>query len=63
LAAIAGAGIGLLMAMLFWIFDDAEPIVLLVGCAVGAYCGWLALAVAYVVPLRPNKSLERTREG
>ena len=62
-AAIVGSGIGLLVAMFFWIADDAEPIVLFVGCTVGAFCGWTALAVAYVVPVRPNKSLERTREG
>ena len=62
-ATIAGAGMGLLIAMLFWIMGDMEPIVLLLGCTVGALCGWSALAVAYVVPVRPNKSLERRREG
>jgi hypothetical protein len=61
-SAIAGAGIGLLIGMLFWLFDDAESIVLLVGCAVGACCGWVSLAVAYGVTVRPNKSLERTRD-
>ncbi len=60
-AATAGAGIGVLTSMLFWIFDDAESIILLLGCTVGAFCGWTALAVVYVMPVRPNKSLERTR--
>jgi hypothetical protein len=63
LTAMAGAAIGLLIGMLFWLFDDAESIALVVGCAVGAFCGWCALAVAFVVPVRSNKSLERTREG
>jgi hypothetical protein len=63
LTATAGGAIGLLVAMFFWIFDDAEKTVLLAGGVVGMCCGWVALAVAYLVPLRPNKSLERTREG
>jgi hypothetical protein len=56
-AAAAAAGVGLLIGALFWLLDDAESIVLFVGCAVGALCGWIALAVAYVVPQRPNNSL------
>jgi hypothetical protein len=61
--AIAGtvAGLGIALA----IYENWAPFVtgIMLGGVVGGVCGAFALRVANAVVLRPNKSLERTREG
>jgi hypothetical protein len=61
-AAVAGAVAGLGIALT--IYENWAPfaIVIILGGVVGGVCGALALRVANAVALRPNKSLERTRE-
>jgi hypothetical protein len=62
-ATAAGAVLGLATSVLLWTVDSFRPSVFPLGCLIGALCGWIALRVSGGRFMRPNKSLERTREG
>jgi ABC-type enterochelin transport system permease subunit len=62
-ATLAGAVLGLVTSVLLWAADSFRPPIFPLGCLIGALCGWIAMRVSGGRFMRPNKSLERTREG
>ena len=61
-AAIAGAVAGFGIALVIYVIWAPVDLVLILGGTMGGICGGFAVRVANEVEMRPNNSLERTRE-
>jgi hypothetical protein len=61
-APISGALVGLGAALVLWLLDSFKPGIFLMAGVIGAVCGAIALRIANMIAMRPNTSLERSRE-
>ena len=58
-----GGAIGLAAGTSFLVVAGLNRSALVLGLVIGVGCGWIAWLVIQADVLRPNNSLERTREG